>query len=690
MERAGQLPAHADQQARLARDRVRVGLRTLRPLLLLTALVITACVTFMLRAAFLNRSFEVFFDESIYLTISQNTAHSSSITYDGKIPFFLHPPLFFLIEAGFLDLTRPLGNQIQQIFAVRYVNVFFAALTSGLILLLCRRLANWAAGLAAAAAFAVEPFLIRINSRNLLETVATFWVLLGLYLLTKPRDEGRAAPSTLSGGLAFGAALLTNEPSAFLTLLPLAVCTVTGRPLPRTRALSAALAAAALYSLYPLGVLLSGTWSEFADQKLRGLRRFAGLLQESGFNAGHGPSFHSAVLSHADQFLTTYALIGYGAVVIVLLALFGRGPGRLVALWGGCAYLLQVYSVFFGTNEEQYFYYVVVLAIVASAVGTAQLWRTGTEDTPTRIRLVRAVILGLLPLFFVWSGHVWTERHLTPDNGYERLFAYIEHSVPPGSRISATDSTQIALLRDHPYQVASAGTPAAVTALRVQYLMVSTQLVHDGYSSATPELLAWLPRHAVLLHRFYGPTDGELLFYQIAGVPSGSQLPALPPPQVDLRGLGQGQEAPIGPSPQSTPGQGLTPPPPAAVAGGRDVAGALAGSAPAPGTNPPAVQPQNGTSLGSGAQGQPPPPAPLPVPTQSQTPVPTPVPALAPTPTPVPTSVPTPVPAPPPTPTAAPPTPPPGPSPPRGRPTQAPTPAPAKSPRPSGSGSQSR
>ena len=56
MERAGQLPAHADQQARLARDRLRVGLRTLRPLLLLTALVITACVTFMLRAAFLNEA----------------------------------------------------------------------------------------------------------------------------------------------------------------------------------------------------------------------------------------------------------------------------------------------------------------------------------------------------------------------------------------------------------------------------------------------------------------------------------------------------------------------------------------------------------------------------------------------------------------------------------------------------------
>jgi hypothetical protein len=673
MERTGQLPAYGDQQARLAGDRLRVSLRALRPLLLLTAVVVIAGITFVLRAAFLNRSFEVFFDESIYLTISRNTAHSFSITYDGKIPFFLHPPLFFLIEAAFLDLTRPLGNQIQQIFAVRYVNVFFASLTAGLILLLCRRLANWAAGLAAAAAFALEPFLIRINSRNLLETVATFWVLLGLYLLTKPRDEGRTAGWTLAGGLAFGAALLTNEPSAFLTLLPLAVCVVAGRPLPRRRAVSAAFVATALYSLYPLGVLLTGTWSEFADQKFRGLRRFAGLLQESGFNAGHGPSFHSAVLSHADQFLTTYALIGYGGVVIVLLALFGRGSGRVAALWAACAYLLQVYSVFFGTNEEQYFYYLVVLAIVVSAVGTAELWRARSEDTPTRMRLLRAVSLALVPLFFIWSGHVWIERHLTPDNGYEGLFAFIEHSVPTGSRISATDSTQVALLRGHPFQIAMAGTPADVTRLRVQYLMVSTQLVHDGYSSATPELLAWLPRHAVLLHRFAGPTDGELLFYQIAGVPSGSQLPALPPPQVDLQGLGRGQGAPIATPPQSTPGQGLTSPPPAAAAGGRAVPGAGAGSAPPSGTVQPAVQPQSGTGPGSAVQAQPPPAAPLPVPTQLQTPVPTSVPPPPSTPTPAPA---TPPPAPSPAPTQQP------------RPTQAPTPTPAASPRPSGSGSQ--
>lgn len=676
MERADQPAVYADQRALFTPDRLRMTLDVLRPLLLAAAVMAVALIAFVLRAAFLNRSFEVFFDESIYLTISQNTAHSYSITYDGKIPFFLHPPLFFLIEAGFLDLVRPVGNQVEQIFAVRYLNLLFAGLTAGLILLLCRRLAGWAAGLVAAAMFAVEPFLIRINSRNLLETMATFWVLLGLYLLSRPRDEDRATWWTLAGGLTFGAALLTNEPSAFLTLLPLAVCTVIGRPLSRRRALLAGFVAVALYSLYPLGVIFSGTWTEFFNQKSLGIRRFIGVLQESGFNAGHGPSFHSAVISHADQFLTTYALIGYGSLVVLLLMLFGRGSGRLVALWAGSAYLLQAYSVLFGTNEEQYFYYVVVFAAIVSVVGTAHLWLDVHERASTHNRLLRVMALGLLPFFFVWAGHVWTERHFTPDDGYQRLLAYIELSVPPGSRISVTDSTEIALLRGYPYQLTDAGTPADVTTLHVQYVMVSTQLVDDGYSRATPELVTWLPAHAVLLSRFHGPTDGDLLFYKISGVPSGSQLPALPAPGVDLQALGRGPGAPLTtqPSPAATPGG--TPIQPSTSTTGPGIPGA--GSAQQRMIQP--VQLPAGTSPQSSSLSQRPPSA---VPVQ-QTPIsaPAPTPVLPPPSTPVPPQPPTP--APPPS-TAAPPSPAPTPVPPsappkNGKSTPTPTPLPSGSP----------
>ena len=58
------------------------------------------------------------------LPISQNTAHSYSITYDGKIPFFLHPPLFFLIAAGFLDVVRRASDKRALVIsgAFRQIN----------------------------------------------------------------------------------------------------------------------------------------------------------------------------------------------------------------------------------------------------------------------------------------------------------------------------------------------------------------------------------------------------------------------------------------------------------------------------------------------------------------------------------------------------------------------------------------
>lgn len=646
MERATRLWGQAGEPRRAAAERTRANLRALSVPLLVAAIIGSVLVTFALRAAFLNRSFEVFFDESIYLTISERTAHSLFISYDGHTPFFLHPPLFFLVQAGFLDIVRPQGNHIHHLYAARYVNVVFGSLSAALLFLICRRLAGWAAGLAAVVIFALEPFVVRINSRNLLETLAAFWVLLGLYVLLGQMQRWRGPVRAVGGGLAFGGALLTNEPAAMVTLLPLMICFATGRLLPRLHAALAAMSAIATYSVYPLFVVLDTRyWGEFEEQKLRGLRRFVGLLQESGFNAGHTISFHAAVLAHIDEFLSTYALMAYGGIAVVMLLIFGTRLARIAAVWTGCGYLLQTYSVFFGTNEEQYFYYLVVLAIITSAVGSAELCRRHWSGKALR-RLLGArgtrMLAGILLLFTVltgWSGHAWAERHLTPDNGYEGLFAFIEGNVPTGSRISATDSTEIAILRKYPYQIARAGTPDAVTRLRVQYVMVSTQLVRDQYSSATPELLRWLQQHGQLLHRFDGPTDGQLLFYKLPGVPDGLHLAPLPPPQVDLQTLGKDPNQPVT---AALPAGQLQFAPPAAssTSSARPVSSgappAVVSAAPVPASVPVVTPPPTAAPTPSAAppatpvpaRSAPPTPAPPPVPTP---PPPLPPPTLAPT-----------------------------------------------------------
>jgi glycosyltransferase involved in cell wall biosynthesis/4-amino-4-deoxy-L-arabinose transferase-like glycosyltransferase len=376
--------------------------------------------TFAVRALMVEHAFEIHVDEAVYLRISQNLARSLRLTYDlaGDHPFFLHPPLFFLIEAAYLRLLAPSGDPVQQVVAVRYLAAFFGALSGAVLFALCRRLAGGWAAAAAAAMFALEPFIVRMGSRNFLEPSALFWVLLGLCALVRLLDRSNPRPwwPVPAAGLAFGAALLSNEPTALITLLPLGLCALLGVFAVREAAATAAWALAA-YAVYPLAVALSGNLGEFQQQKLAGVGRFVGLMVTTGFNGKAGPSFLQAVASNWQAFAPTYALLGAGLLATIWLV-FRSDPGdRLVACWAGSAYALQAYAVLFGTNEEQYFYYVAGLAILA----VVKAARGALSEAPIpsqRPRRALALALAVPLLVLGVSGYLALDRYVTSDNGH--------------------------------------------------------------------------------------------------------------------------------------------------------------------------------------------------------------------------------------------------------------------------------
>ena len=546
------------------------GWAAIRQALLLCAI---ALLTWGLRALYLGRSFDIFYDELIYLQISENVARGLGVKYYTS-PFYLHPPLFFLIEGAYLRIAAPVGAIVDQVYATRYLNAAFAALSAVLLFLIGRRVAGRWAGLLAAGAFALDPFMIRINSRNLLETVAMFWVLVGYYLMagaantrsdlevtgldvlnswvarakaaaSKPRhatvsDTRPAQPNAritqvlnwrpadlrapaaqplewprIAGvGGAFGLALLSKEPTALLTLLPLAICFVLGWAIARRASVLIGVTTLLVYSLYPIYVFAFGDVNQFRLQKFSGLSRFSGAVQESGFNQRGGPSFAEAIVRNLDQFATTYLLLASGIVAIGVLLLLAGSRGRLVAIWATSAYLLKGFLILYGTNEEQYFYYLVSVSILASATAIVVTLRSPQVSRGIRQRC-RIAVFVVLALFCGWTSYLWVERHFTPDNGYARLYTYLQQQVPAGATIATTTNPSNELLKQSDYQTGMWGTVEEVQDNGAQYVVLSTLLVEKGYDAATPELYQWLAEHAQPVFVFTGPTNGDLILYRI-------------------------------------------------------------------------------------------------------------------------------------------------------------------------------
>ena len=534
------------------------------------AATLIAILTFGLRAVNLTRSYDIHVDEAIYLGLSESVAEHLRLEFFGG-PFYLHPPTFFFLEAAYLKVVQPSGELVHLIHTVRYLNLALAGLSAALLFLIGHAVAGWRGGAAAAVGFMIDPFVIRMNSVNLLDTCAITWVLVGHYLvlsldtragrvgaIARPRHTWRVG----AAGVAYGLALLSKDMTAPLTLLPLGVCFCLGWALPRR--ISALIGAIAVltYATYPLTIAAAGDWEAFQNQKLHGLARFVGLVHETGFKQAGGPSFLQAIVANLEQYVTTYAMIGSGLVAIgTLLALGGTKP-RLVATWTACAYALLAYSIAQGTLEEQFFYFLVVPSILATALAATLLFQPlppesgalhphepapvaarGEADGPgesrrcaaraqalqarlakegrrawARVRsgtLASIAVVGLA--FTLWSGYIWVRVHFTPDNGYERLVAFLRHADPGGERTAVTSTSAAIILVGHVR--GSVASPDDVRANHIEYLELSTKNVENHYGEPSPEFYAWIIQHGEPVFAFRGRSYGTLVVYRLADRP---------------------------------------------------------------------------------------------------------------------------------------------------------------------------
>lgn len=491
------------------------GLQRLKRLGPWAAVMLIGVMTFVLRAVRLDVSWDIFVDEISYLRISQSVAQHLEVKLYGNA-FYLHPPAFFFLEGAYIRLFPPAGDLIHQIYDVRYVNAAFAALTVIVLLGIGRRLAGWPAGFAAAVLFALEPYIIKMNSRNYLDTSAMLWVALGYFVLFSAlSEEKRRLPlwRILAAGFLFGLGLLTKDMVVFATLLPLAVCFFTGWAIPRLQSTLVGVTALLTYLPYPAIVYAIGGWRDFSYQKFRGASRLAGLIHETGFNQEGGPSFLDAILANLREFATTYALLATGGLsVLILFFFFGGAARRLLLAWTGSTYALLAYIVVLGTLEEQFFYFLIVPSILATTVTAKLVLETKSLDI--RVRRALLAIAALLAVAFLsWTAYVWTEVHFAPDNGYERVAAYVRDIPEEYSVGVANDTTQFVmnglLVNDTIYD--------SVDELRaddVDYVVVSSKLVEQGYGPS-PEFYRWVKNHGKLAYGFVGRSFGLMGVYRL-------------------------------------------------------------------------------------------------------------------------------------------------------------------------------
>ncbi|MEU6880410.1 phospholipid carrier-dependent glycosyltransferase [Streptomyces sp. NPDC046712] len=508
-------------------------------------------LTGLVRLVGYGQAADVFGDEVYYWRIGHSVEEGGFPRHRGGL-FFLHPPGYFYLVGGWEQLFGSRADVIAGIYQVRLLNALLAGISAALLVVLMTRVtrSTWAA-VAVGLLFALDPYILRLNGRVLIETSMMLWVLLGYLVLlplaekeTRARARGRAA----AGGLLFGLAILTKDVAALITVLPLLAAVFFVWPKRRSLPLLTAGFACVPYAIYVGIVAAAGHFDTMWDVKTHGVRRLLGQVQETGFNAGGTPPLYDRLFAQVPNYGSTYVLLILAPLAAIPLLRHGGKVERLLGLWYASAAVALVYAVLKGTLEEQELYLLIVPTMVVLAMTAVRLWRRGKQEeregqgeqgtqrehrkrrtVPRRRRVLdpRLATVFVLALTLAWSGIAYGSARSQPDDGYARLRQYMKEHVPAGTPITSLSGSLTLVLQDR-YNMGHWSTPEERAKKQVVYVVVPWRLVEQNYSAFTPQEARHLTDQGAVIFSFHGRTYGEVALYR------------LPVPPVPLVGDGGG------------------------------------------------------------------------------------------------------------------------------------------------------
>lgn len=464
-------------------------------------------------------AYDLFVDEIVYDRLGLSMQDNVIPVLNGG-PFFLHPPGFFLLDAGWQALFGDSGDVWTLTFHARSLNAVLGGFTVVLGAVLVREIAGRSGGLVAAALLLVDPFVLRQNGRVLLETSTATWVVAGFALLLivdSRRTGGRGGrfelPLAVISGLLLGFGILTKDTSAIFVVLPLLAAWWRRWILDR-RLLGIVLGAALLPYLTYLGVVVAnGYLPTFLDQKFAGVLRLVGVDKSTGFNRQGSPSLSGRLLDQLAEFWTTYALMGLGLVAAVLLLRRGDRLRRFLGTFVASALAYLGYALVFGTIEEHFAYYLVVPACLAVAVVGADLARAVGRTRR------RNVLIGALAVVVLWNGGVWFTLRSSPDDGYQQVDAWLQvHGG--GQPLGVTTDTGIWSMADH-----GAVLVTSLDQMRsenVRFFLYIAVMTDQGYSTLPVDEVRQIVDEGRVVYTVTGRTNSTM---EIIELPAAEATP---------------------------------------------------------------------------------------------------------------------------------------------------------------------
>jgi len=481
---------------------------------------------------------DVLYDEAAYVFMAKQVALQGQLTLTNQ-PMFIHPPLMWLLEAGWLRLTGyAWAPEPSAIYAARLLSAPVGAIAAILVGAMAYRLAENATSRqrrlitgAVTLLVALDPALVRYDRQAVIEPFAVCMGMVVMHAAWSLRARGTFAYVSIVGLLG-GITLLTNEIAVFLVIVPVIFALLErDRSLIRksVAAFGIALAFALIDFFWAVELGLGG---EYIWVQTNGFQRLIGLIQSTGFNMP-GVSLVGSLMESVKQYSSSYIMLGSGfAAFIWCCSRKNTQTARFLFAWLIASYALAAYIAAVGTLNVNFFCYPLPGCIVGSvflADAVIARWinyrarqrprNLGGKELARTRRLPFAVGAvagaGLVAL----SAASWVSNYSKPGDGVAQADRYIAANLPGCAMVNASgDSAKYSYLLGGRYFTYFGVGPDAI-ANGIHYFLLAPTDAIERSPDMTPELESWIEANGQRLATFPSATYRTVQLWYVPSSP---------------------------------------------------------------------------------------------------------------------------------------------------------------------------
>ncbi len=483
-------------------------------LLLVSIGILLFVLAFFLRIWRLSSTPDIFGDEVLYTSIAVTLPQYGHLVAFGS-PWFVHPPLFYLLQSGFFQLSGINGVTLANIFTARLTSALYSALTVTFVFILIAKISDYRIGLVTALVLMVEPYALKYARIGILESLVILFIVVSIYLYGRANaNSTRDLKLFVLGGVFFGLAMLTKELAIYL-LVVVAVWLLLTRYVVKIKVnIKGTIVFLVTGLLMYLGYVvwaLSVDASVFLSNYLSLIERALWIVRNTGYTSPNYPSFTSDLLGAADIYLMTYVVLALSVVSCVYLLYKDKSQSAvLMTSW------LVGSAIFFsalGIHNPQFFVYLTVPAAVISGYALSKI--AFGVSIPKRKLRISAGVMVLLSIIIFYNVGVWSVVDgAGTDNAFSQSVVWVQANIPNGQTIYVVSNYVYEyFLTDYHIRVSySTQNIDSIRGDGIHYFILSKSLQWTLSSAIS----AYVLTNGKLAASFYGRSYQEIDIYYIA------------------------------------------------------------------------------------------------------------------------------------------------------------------------------